>query len=87
MEAYHTEMILRLPQISLFSRLSTLESPYVLRYQQRELDLRAMKDTTADKSSFHIFNNRSEKVHVFGNQVDYVSIHKHHDTGSRSVIL
>lgn len=33
----------------------------------------AWSEKVESKSRFHIFNNHSEKTHVFGNQLDYVS--------------
>lgn len=51
------------------------ESQYVLRYRQRKPKSFALRQDTPNKYSFHIFNNHSERVHVFGNQLDYVWAH------------
>jgi hypothetical protein len=74
-------------RISLCSLLSSLESRYALHYHRREFEILTKgKLHTDSRHSFHIFNNHSERVHVFGNQLDYVSLDSHMDRSCLTIV-
>jgi hypothetical protein len=60
------------PTLSSSRRFSS-GSLYALHYQPRELSMRLELPRHLSQSRFHVFNNHSESVHVFNNQLDYVS--------------